>query len=207
MRASGVDVPKPLVRVSGRPLIEWNVRALRKAGIDDVRVSVSAGQTSIREWIDAAGLPAVVETTPLGNIGAAGLRAGSCERLLVVFADNLTDLDLRALLAAHEGALTLAAHEHVLRLDYGRLEIEGGRVRAYSEKPEIRSVVSSGLYVLGPQAMQIVKDIGRCGASQMVREVLDAGGRVGAFRHEAAWVDVNDASKLEEAEAVAAAIG
>lgn len=209
MSRSGVHTPKPLVQVAGRPLIEWNLLALRRHGVDEVVVSVSEEAASIRAWVRAQGLPELVETAPLGNIGAAGELLASCERLLVVFADNLTDLDLGALLEAHRGALTLATHQHPVPVDYGVLELSGQRVTAYREKPTLQVTVSSGLYVLGPPAMQAIAartaadeagQRGRCGATDMVRDVLEAGHEVGSFAHQARWVDVNDARKLGEAE-------
>ncbi|MCB9764507.1 MAG: nucleotidyltransferase family protein [Alphaproteobacteria bacterium] len=217
MRASGIELPKPLVQVAGRPLIAWNLRSLLRHGLQHIRVSAAERLHPVRDWAEGPGramaeaagatLELDIETTPLGNIGATGLRAGRCDRLLVVFADNLTDLDLGALLSAHRGALTLAVHHHPMPLAYGQVALDGDRILAYHEKPVLQVPVASGLYVMGPEAMAVVAERGRCGASEMVQAVLARGAQVTAYTHSARWIDVNDAERLAAAAEIAAAIG
>jgi NDP-sugar pyrophosphorylase family protein len=75
MRLSGIDVPKPLVPVLGVPLLERNVRHLLQHGLDDIVVSVAADNAEVRAFVESLPVEALVEATPMGNIGcAAGLR-------------------------------------------------------------------------------------------------------------------------------------
>lgn len=215
MRESGVDVPKPLVIVRGRTLLEWNFRALVQHGVDEVVVSVSSPDDPVAVWILQNLLPLAArekcrvevlsEPRPLGNIGAAGLLHGRSGALLVVYADNLTTLNLRAVVAHHDAsgaALTLACHEQPFRIPYGQLMVEGGRVTAYREKPHLPVTVCSAVSVLGPAATA------RCGGNRptglvdLTTALLDAGEHVSAFPHNSPWVDVNDAQGAAQAEAM-----
>jgi len=214
MRASGIALPKPLVEVGGRPLLAWNLSALARLGLDRVTVVLPAGGGPIADWIAAEGralLPGLVlveEGAPLGNVGAAGWRAGGAQALLLTFADNLSGLDLSAFLSAHRAthpAMTLATHRHRVPVPYGVLELEGEAVVSYREKAPVEVVVSSGYYVLGPPALQFLADRGRCGASELVSGLLAAGQSIRSFAHAAPWVDVNDASDRARAEAIVAA--
>jgi len=218
MRASGVELPKPLVPVGGVPLIERNLHQLLRHGLSDIVVAVPAAQPLVGDFVRdrlrplaaerGARLEVLTETTPLGNIGCAGLLRDVADPLLTVYADNLTTLDLRAILAHHAdtgAALTLAAHDEPFRLPYGRLEIADGRVTAYREKPTLAVTVCSAVTVLGPTAMAVLPTDRPTGLVGLTGELLRRGESVSAFRHTAPWVDVNDAAALARAEALVAA--
>jgi NDP-sugar pyrophosphorylase family protein len=213
MRSSGVDVPKPLVLVRGVPLIERNLRYLLGHGFEDVAVAVAAG-SSVGEYVkeelaplaSAAGarLRVLTEDLPLGNIGAAGMLRGEGD-VVTVYADNLTSLDLKQVLNHHVAsgaALTLAAHDEPFPLPYGRLDIEDGRVVAYTEKPTLAITVSSAIVVLGPDAVELLPSDRPTGLVDLTGELVRRGLPVSAFRHSALWVDVNDAADVDRAEAL-----
>lgn len=215
MRASGVDLPKPLVPVRGVPLVAHNLHALLRDGLRDVVVAVPASEPDVGAYArgplaalarDAgATLEVLVEDVPLGNIGAAGRLHGRAEALLVVYADNLTSLDLGAVLRRHAdsgAALTLATHEEPFRLPYGRLEVVDGRVVDYAEKPVLRVPVCSAVSVLGPAATAALPADRPTGLVDLTRALLARGEPVAAHVHDAAWVDVNDAAALARAEAL-----
>jgi NDP-sugar pyrophosphorylase family protein len=213
MRASGVMLPKPLVPVAGVPLIEWNLRALLLHGLEQVVVAVPGDESAIAGFVRerlvpqaaaaGASMRVLTEATPLGNIGCAGLLRDTGD-VLVVFADNITALDLRALLAHHlagEAVMTLASHDEPFQLPYGRIELAGDdRVLAYFEKPELALTVSSGTAVLSPAATALLPVDRPTGMADLARELLRAGLPVRAFRHQAPWVDVNDAAAIARAE-------
>jgi NDP-sugar pyrophosphorylase family protein len=214
MRASGVEVPKPLVPVRGTPLIEHNLRQLLRHGLDEIVVSVPGDGGPIGEYADgrlaavasAAGarLRVLAEEVPLGNIGCAGLLHGEWD-VLAVYADNLTSLDLGDVLRHHGesgAALTLAAHDEPFRLPYGRLEIADGSVVGYSEKPTISVTVCSAVVVLGPDATAVLPPDRPAGLVDLTVDLLRRGLRVSAYRHAAPWVDVNDADGVRRAEAL-----
>jgi NDP-sugar pyrophosphorylase family protein len=217
MRASGVLVPKPLVEVAGATVLERNLVALLRAGLREIVVSAPAAEPEIgavtlergRALCEAAGvgLSLLVEDEPLGNIGCARQLAGRTDEVLVTYADNLTTLDLRLVLAHHRtsgAALTLAAHEEPLRLPYGELEVVRGEVVAYREKPEWRPLVCSAVSVLGPAALEVPRADAPTGLVDLFRGVRRNGGLVVAFSHTAPWVDVNDAAAIRRADELVA---
>jgi NDP-sugar pyrophosphorylase family protein len=214
MRASGVDVPKPLVPVRGVALAEHNLRQLLRHGLDDLVVAVPGGDGPVARFAEGrlaelaaehgARLRVLAEERPLGNIGCAGQLHGEGD-VLVVYADNLTTLDLGAVLRHHAesgAALTLAAHDEPFRVPYGRLELADGRVVGYAEKPTIAVTVCSAIAVLGPGATGALPADRPTGLVDLTVELLRRGLPVAAYRHEAPWVDVNDASAVERAEAL-----
>ena len=217
MRASGGRLPKPLMRVHGVPLLERNITRLLASGFREIVVSVSADCPEIAQFVETrgralarvagAGVSVLEEPEPLGNIGAAGrLSSRSCE-VLVVYADNLTALDLTGVVNHHRAlgaAMTTAVHEEAIRLPYGEVAVLDGRLVEYREKPVHRALVSSGVYVLGERALRAIPPRGRTEVSWLVNRLLGEGAVVGAFTHDAPWVDVNDLEALERAERLVA---
>jgi NDP-mannose synthase len=218
MRSSGWPVPKPLVRVEGTPLLEWNLYPIFRAGFTQIVVSVPVDLPAIGDFVRtrastlalAAGARVEVleETRPLGNIGCAGLLRDRADTVLVVYADNLTTLDLRAVLRHHGGSdagLTLSTHVEPFRLPYGEITVEHGRVVEYREKPEHQMLVCSAVSVLGSVALDIAAREAPLGLVDLFHGLVREGEAVAEFRHDAPWVDVNDAAAVHRADALVAA--
>jgi dTDP-glucose pyrophosphorylase/ADP-ribose pyrophosphatase YjhB (NUDIX family) len=218
MRESGYTEPKPLVRVGGVPLIERNLFALLRHNFHQIYVAVAANAEQLRAWLltrgtalagaTGADLRVVEESIPLGSIGAAALAGDDSRELLVVFADNLTALDLRALVEHHQrgnAAMTMAVHEHPFRIPFGVPEIRGSQVIAFREKPTSPVLVCSGVYVLGSEALDLLPHGEPCGAPALIDRLLAAGRTITPYVHRAAWIDVNDRQSQIAAEQLLAA--
>jgi NDP-sugar pyrophosphorylase family protein len=217
MKASGGAVPKPLVPVCGVPLLERNLVMLLEAGFRDLYVAVSQRVPEVGRFVETRGaalaeaasasVRCLVETQPLGNIGPAGELRRLSRPILVLFADNLISLDLAALMAHHtesNAALTVATHLESFRIPYGEVHSVDGRVTAYLEKPERRVAVSSGTYVLGPEAVELLPPGQRTEIAWLVERLLAQGSLILSVPHETCWVDVNDAASLRRAEELVA---
>jgi NDP-sugar pyrophosphorylase family protein len=218
MARSGGAYPKPLMTVAGRSLLEWNVDALTAAGIGHIHIAIGADQTETSEHIERCCRPlvesvggsisVVAEQTPLGSIGAAALLDPTVDRLLVVNADNLTTLDLAAMLddhAQHTAAVTLAIHEEPFAMPFGEVTVNADRVVAYVEKPTYSITVSSALTVLSRRAVDLIVPGTSVMLPDLVQRALAADLVVHAHRHTAAWIDVNDLDAVGRAEDLVAA--
>lgn len=218
MRASsGCTVPKPLVAVHGVPLLERNLVMLLGTGFRDIYVAVSQYAPDVVQFVETRGaelaakanasVRCLIESRPLGNIGAAAELGDLARPILVVFADNLITLNLNDLLARHKlsrAALTVATHVEPFRIPYGEVRVAEGRITAYLEKPELRIHVSSGTYVLGPDTLGLIPRGQRMDIAELVNRALDRGSLVVSFAHETCWIDVNDAASLRRAEELVA---
>lgn len=216
MVKSGETRPKPLVSIHGATLLERNVCALLRARLLDIYVAVSAKSESVVGFaqgrcrkiaeILGASLSVIVEETPLGSIGAAAFIRNR-DAVIVVNADNLTNLDLRAMLGAHEvgDALTLAIHEHSVAIPFGVVTTEEDRVVAYHEKPNLTTQICSAVSVLGEDALASLVPGETIGLPALTSRLLARGTRVRAYLHDALWVDVNDKAAIEQAETMVAA--
>jgi NDP-sugar pyrophosphorylase family protein len=199
-------LPKPLVPIAGFPLAEYAVARLVDAGVDRIIVACRAGQED--SFVNAlaglgAEIVAVGEPEPLGRGG--GLRLAATKRredgpCFALNGDELLDVDFRALLAAHErtgGAATIVVAQ--VRSPFGVVELnDDGRVTGFREAPLLENWVNSGVYVLGPEALERLPDRGDHETSTFPE--LAAEGKLCGFRHDGVWLTVNTPKDLRGAE-------
>ena len=213
MIRSGVPVPKPLVKVAGTPLIERNIQQLLKHGFDQIVVSVGQEQTEIVEFIEQSlrplansmnsSLEIMAEDQPLGNIGPARFLAKFEQSALIVYADNITSIDLREIFDFHAtkaAEMTIAAHAQAFNMPFGEIRTCEDLVYEYNEKPVYKFLVCSAISVLSTVAMRSIPADCSFGISDLVRSLIDNNLCVSAFKHSAPWIDVNDHASLLEAE-------
>jgi NDP-mannose synthase len=213
MRATLGRGHKALVCVLGVPMLERNLCQLLAAGFDDITVAISAHEPAIADYIQGRGqalgrahgatVSSFVEHHPLGTIGVAGALRDRSEALLVVNVDNLSTLDLKALVSHHHrsgAALTIATHHEPFQIPFGEVSVCDGRMLRYLEKPVRHIPVSSGTYVLAARACALLPRDCRTDIPQLFNRLVECGESIAAFVHEAAWIDVNDAAAVARAE-------
>jgi NDP-sugar pyrophosphorylase family protein len=199
-------LPKPLVPVAGFPLAEYTVVQLVAAGVTRVIVACRAGQEDV--FVNAltgfgAEIDAVGESVPLGRGG--GLRLAASARredgpVLALNGDELFDVDFAALRSEHErsgGAATIVVAQ--VRSPFGVVELESdGRVTGFREAPLLDHWVNTGVYVLGPEALERLPERGD--HEQSTFPELAAEGKLRGYRHEGVWLTVNTPKDLRLAE-------
>lgn len=211
-------LPKPLLPIGERAILEIVVEQLRAAGFTDITLSVGHLAHLIRAVFDngPSGGPAisyVQEERPLGTAAPLRLVEGLDETFLVMNGDVLTTLDYRALVDFHRKSgfeVTIASHVRKTQFDYGIIEADdSGRVLAFSEKPEVTSLVSMGIYVMEPQVLDIIPEAEPFDFPDMVHALIAEGRAVGVYPYAGYWRDLGRhedyAAANEEWERVTAA--
>jgi NDP-mannose synthase len=202
-------IPKPLVPVGDRPVLEHIIRGLASFGVDRIDVCVGHLGHLIRLYLTEADLPAGVrlafhwEDEPLGTAGALRAVPDLDETAIVMNGDVLTNLDYGALVAYHdeqEAALTIAMHARRVNIDLGVIESTDGVVTDYVEKPQFDYDVSMGVYVYDARALRYLPP-GPCQFPELVWRLLAAGERVAAWESDAEWFDIGTVGEYERAAA------
>jgi NDP-sugar pyrophosphorylase family protein len=198
--------PKALVEIAGRPLAAYQVELLAVAGVDRVLVSCATTQEELfLAALEGLGpeIVAIGESEPLGRGGGARLAASARRErgpLNVLNGDELIDVDLAALLAAHRGhggAATIVVAP--LPTGFGVVEVgEGDRVQGFDESPRLPHWVHAGVHVLEEEAIERLPDRGD--HERTTFPELAAEGKLYAYRHEGLWLTVNTAKDLRVAD-------
>jgi NDP-sugar pyrophosphorylase family protein len=198
--------PKALVPIAGRPLAAYQLALLARAGVDRVIISCAAGQEELfQRELGGLGLELVTvgEPEPLGRGGGLRLAAQARQTERPVYAlngDELFDLELVDLLDAHSrggGAATITVAP--LQSPFGVVDVdENDVVRGFREAPKLPYWVSTGLYVLGEEAIARLPERGDHETTTFPE--LACEGRLRAFRHEGLWLTVNTPKDLRRAQ-------
>jgi mannose-1-phosphate guanylyltransferase len=166
------SVPKCMVLIDDRPMLDIWLDALDRAGVDEVLVNLHHLPDVVRHHLAMrTGSPAVrtfFEPELLGSAGTLTANrqwvAGE-EFFLACYADNLTDFDLRTLIDAHltHGVIATLAVFHSERPSAGGVvELdEAGRVIGFTEKPSepVSDLTNAGIYAFHPSVLDEVDDM------------------------------------------------
>ena len=204
-------LPKPLMPVGDRPILDVVVRQLKEHGFD--RVTIVTGH--LAELIEVFfgdgeryGIPIDYyrEDEPLGTVGALALLDGLDQDFLVMNGDVLTDFSYSDLLTSHSAsgaAASIAAHKREVQVSLGVLEFgaadDDGRLTGYVEKPTYDYEVSMGVYAFSPRVLAYIEPDTRLDFPDLVLRLLDRGETVRAVRSEDYWLDIGRHDDYETA--------
>jgi NDP-mannose synthase len=196
-------LPKPLMPIGDRSILEVVVRQLADAGFTDLTFAVGYLSHLIEAVFKdgseyGVSIDYFREASPLGTAGVLAHLDDFDEPFLMMNGDVLTTVDYRALYDAHceaNNALTVATHRRAVRSDYGVLHLDGHsastrRVLEWEEKPEHDHVVSMGVYIVDPAVRDHVTRDEPTDLPDVVMRLLDAGEPVGAYGYEGLWLDI-----------------
>ena len=202
-------VPKPLLKVGGKPLIEILIERLRSAGVREFLITVNYKSHMIEDHFgDGSRLEVRVgyvrEPEPLGTAGSLRLLEGiSRKPFFLVNGDILTKCDFRAMLAFHDAAgaeLTVGTVPYAVDLPYGVLDVEGGRLAGVSEKPRLDFLINSGIYVVDPAVIPLIPAARVFDVPDLMRALVAAGRRVAAYPIREYWLDVGRHDDFQKAD-------
>ena len=205
-------LPKPLLPIGERAILEVVVQQLRGYGFTHLTLAVGYLAHLVRAVMQDGEHHGVTidyheEERPLGTVGALATVTGLDDTFLVMNGDILSALDYGQLLEIHRQAgnvLTIASHRRVVRTEYGVLHLseEGDEVRpivGFEEKPELPFVVSMGVYVMEPHALDYIEADAHLDLPELVVRLLDAGEPVGSYLFDGYWLDIGRHEDYERA--------
>jgi NDP-sugar pyrophosphorylase family protein len=210
LRPLTYTIPKPLLPIGEKPILEEIIERLKAHGLDDITIAVGYRAELIETYFrDGAHLGVridyVRETHPLGTAGPLALVASSLpagEPVLMMNGDILTDLDMRAFIDAHRrsGAeVTVVTREHELQHPFGVIQVDGSRVTGITEKPSVVDTVSAGIYALQPSALDVIPRDAFFDMPDLVNKLVDAGRPVAVYPFDGEWIAIDRIEQLEDA--------
>ena len=201
-------LPKPLVPVGDRPILEHILRRLAACGVTEVDLCVShLGELIQTYFSQSRTVPEGLELRwhwedePLGTAGALNVIPDLEGTFIVMNGDVLTTIDYRELVAHHQAsgaALTVSMHTKEVNIDLGVIDSRDGFITGYTEKPTLHYDVSMGIYVYDKRAADLLPD-GPCQFPDLVHLLLAAGEKVAAYRTDAEWYDIGTLAEYERA--------
>jgi NDP-sugar pyrophosphorylase family protein len=201
-------LPKPLMPIGDRSILEVVVAQLEEAGIVDIHFCVGYLAHLIEAVFESrqnghVNITYVREQESLGTAGPLRLVDDLESTFMVMNGDVLTTIDYRELVRFHQeqgNVLTIATHERSIKVDYGILHLDGdARVRDFEEKPQILSPVSMGIYVMEPAVLEHIPTDRHFDFPDLVHALIAADLPIGGYRHDGLWFDIGRLEDYENA--------
>lgn len=167
-------IPKPMVKLLDKPLLEWQIECLRQNGVDDVIMVTGHLGEVIQDYFSDGGRWGVriryfKEKKPLGTAGALPeIQDMLAEEFILLFGDLLLDVDFRRMMAFHrekQALATLFVHPNSHPFDSDLVVVDKReRVTGFDSKHNDRSgnwyanFVNAGLYVMDKKILEYIPD-------------------------------------------------
>jgi len=198
LRPITAGIPKPMLSVGGRPLIEVILEQLRQVGIRRVNLATHYKGEMISEHFGdgkdfGMEIRYVKEDQPLGTAGALSLMGESHEPILVMNGDILTGVDFRAMLEFHryhQADMTVAVRRYEFSVPYGVVESDGVVVNGISEKPVVHYLINAGIYLLIPEVCRLIPKGQRYDMPDLIRRLVVEKRSVVSFPVHEYWLDI-----------------
>jgi dTDP-glucose pyrophosphorylase len=201
-------LPKPMIRVAGRPLLERIILHLVSYGIRRIFVSVNHLSKVIEDYFKDGSkygtkIEYLREDDPLGSGGAISLLPEIPEQpLLVMNGDLIVDTNFTDMLEFHshnDFYATMAVYSYFHQVPFGCVEIQDNRLIGLEEKPVIEKMVNAGIYVLSPQAVSAIPKNTYFPITTLFEDAIKENLVCGTFPVEKEWLDIGSPQQLRQA--------
>lgn len=205
-------IPKPLMPIGDRPILEIILRQLKYYGIKDIILAVGhlsqLFQAFFKDGNDLGiRIDYSIEKEKLGTAGPISLVLNELpETFLVMNGDLLTNLNYLKLIHHHQeqkAAATIALSRREVPIDYGVIESESGRFSRYIEKPRYSFKVSMGINVLDREAVRPYLHPGQyMDIPDLMMALARDGKLIACYEEDCRWLDIGRIDDYEKANAV-----
>lgn len=208
LRPLTFTIPKPLMPVGDEPIMQRLIERLRASGVKEIGVATGYGFDLVEAYFkDGARLGVQLHyVREVAKLGTAGPLAAFADwargPVIIVNGDILTLQDFGALHNFHveSGAeMTVGVRSWELRVPFGVIDTDRGRVVEVREKPSVRLLINAGLYVMNPSVLAGLPKGRHLDVPDLIQTLLASGSHLAAFPIEAPWMDVGSFEDLERA--------
>lgn len=202
-------LPKPLMPLGTKPVLELLITWLRRNGVRDIYITTGYLGHLIRSYFGDGhqwdvNIEYTQEPEPLGTVGALSLLRDKLDTtFLMLNGDVVTDLSLNALIEHHRrqnARLTVSTIVRTVRVDFGVIEETDFRITRFKEKPNLSHLVSMGVYCMEPNMLEHVPAGIPFGFDDLLFRMLELGKPVNTFLHKGFWLDVGRVEDFHKAQ-------
>ncbi|WP_457746346.1 nucleotidyltransferase family protein [Sulfurimonas sp.] len=203
------DIPKPLLKVGNKPILETIIENFAKYGFVNITISVNYKADMIKEYFGDGGalgvnIDYVEETKRLGTAGALSLiKERPQEPFFVMNADLLTNVNFEHLLDFHmmeHSVATMCVREYDYQVPYGVIETNGSRIVSIEEKPVHKFFVNAGIYTLSPQVFEYIPKNEFYDMPTLFEDIINDKLESISFPIHEYWLDIGRMSDFEQAQ-------
>ena len=210
LRPLTLSIPKPLIPVGDKPILEHIILKLKSQGIDEVIFAVGYRSELIRAYFlngENFGIKISYfkEEKRLGTAGALGTikkKFNLTEPVIVMNGDILTELDFSKMREFHDSKmsdLTVGFKKQNYISPFGVLKFDGEKIKDLQEKPNITFDILAGIYIINPEIMDNIPQDSFYDMPNLIVDSLNKGKNTCAYEIKEYWLGVEDITKLSQA--------
>ena len=202
------DRPKPMLKVGNKPLLETILENFIEHGFCHFYISVNYMSEIVKSYFGdgscwGVDIDYLQEDQRLGTAGALGLISEKLnEPLMVMNGDLLTKVNFSQLLDFHIGHRatgTMCVREYDFQVPYGVVNIENHRITGIDEKPVHRFFVNAGIYVLQPEALDLILPHTFFDMPSLFEKFIQQKKETAVFPIREYWLDIGHMADYERA--------
>ena len=201
------DIPKPLLKVGTKPILETIINRFIKSGFHNFYISTYYKAEKIHEYFGdgsswGVSINYVEEDKPLGTAGSIGLMPKDLPGLpiLMMNGDVLTKVNFEHLLDFHlkkNGIATMCIREYDIQIPFGVVDVKDQKAQKFLEKPIKKFFVNAGIYVFNQEMIGKVKSGDFIDMPDLLEQQIDEGGSVNVFPIHEYWKDVGQINEYQ----------
>lgn len=209
LRPLTFSIPKPLLPIGEKPILEFIFEQLRKFSIKEIILSTGYQSELIRAFCGDGSkfgvkIDYVKETKALGTAGPLSLmrdRFSEDETFILMNGDVVTQLDFSKMIRYHSEnkcQLTIGFAKFKYKSPFGVLKIEAGRLKEILEKPNKVYDISAGIYVVNTSVLDFIPRNTFFTVPNLAKELLRLGKKVGTYKIEEFWVGIEHIDQFDK---------
>ena len=192
------DLPKPLLKVDGKPIIDYNIEELEACGIKKIHVTVNYLADKIKDHFKnragRATVDCVEEPKRLGTLGSlAYVENIESDDILIMNSDLLSSVDFESLFLHHrniDADFTIAAVPYSVSVPFAIMRLEHGWVKSLEEKPTYNYFANGGVYIMKTNLIGRINKGKYLDAPDFIMELINDGFKVGCYHINGSWIDI-----------------
>ena len=204
-------LPKPLLPIDGKAIIDYNIEALAAAGINDITIATNYLAEKLEEHfskpVAGVNVKCMRESSPLGTIGALSLMPERDHEgtTLVMNSDLLTTVSFEEMYLTHvdrQADITVAVLPYTVSVPYAILctDPDTHRVSGIEEKPAYSYYANAGIYLIANRLLDALVPGRHFDATDLVELAVRQGKTVTYYPISGTWIDVGTPTDFRQAE-------
>jgi dTDP-glucose pyrophosphorylase len=193
------DLPKPMLNIGNKPILEHNIDLLSKYGISNIYISVNYLKNCIKDYFDNGtkkniDIHYIEEELPLGTIGSIKLsNTYKNSDLLIMNSDLLTNINLADFYNSFkesEADMSIATTSYNVNIPYAVLDVENGLVKSFKEKPTFNYFSNAGIYLIKKDLINEIPENEFYNATDLINQLIKLNRVVITYPILGYWLDV-----------------
>ena len=201
-------IPKPMLPLGEKPLLEHLIGWVKKNGVKDIVLCVSYLRKTIEDYFEdgkrfGVKIEYAVSNKPLATAG----QLKTAEKLIdgtfvCIYGDSIFDFNLKNMINEHKkkkSFITMSLYEYKTNIKYGVIDTKNnGRVSAWNEKPEIKTKINMGCYIMERDILGFIPKNKSYGMDDVIKKAIYKRKKVNSILTKKEFIDIGDKETYEK---------